>query len=172
MDSSLGFGSTDGDLSRFRTRFRSGSVAEPLNLADTGNSPVHSSIGTPSSDTKSDSDRLAAYGFRFSFIPLDGVLLTFPSRYSFTIGRQEYLALECGHPRFPRDSSCPVVLKTALQEVASLSPTGLSPSLAALPRVVRLEMRFVTSRETPQFPPVPLPTRPTHRPADHSASDV
>jgi hypothetical protein len=29
----------------------------------------------------------------------------------FTIGRQEYLALECGHPGFPQDSTCPVVLK-------------------------------------------------------------
>ena len=40
-----------------------------------------------------------------------GVLFTIPSRYSFTIGRQEYLALERGRPSFPRDSTCPAVLK-------------------------------------------------------------
>jgi hypothetical protein len=31
------------------------------------------------------------------------VLFTFPSRYSFTIGRQEYLALDGGPPRFPHE---------------------------------------------------------------------
>jgi hypothetical protein len=44
------------------------------------------------------------------------VLFTFPSRYLFTIGHQEYLALESGLPRFPRDFSCPVVLKNTGQE--------------------------------------------------------
>ena len=32
------------------------------------------------------SDRLQAHGFRNYFTPLVGVLFTFPSRYSFTIG--------------------------------------------------------------------------------------
>jgi hypothetical protein len=40
-----------------------------------------------------------------------GVLFTFPSRYSFPIGGQEYLALEGGPPCFPQDASCPVVLR-------------------------------------------------------------
>ena len=40
-----------------------------------------------------------------------GVLFTFPSRYWFTIGRKEYLALEGGPPCFPQDSTCPAVLK-------------------------------------------------------------
>ena len=39
------------------------------------------------------------------------MLFTFPSRYSFTIGRQEYLALEGGPPGFPRDYTGPAVLK-------------------------------------------------------------
>ena len=39
------------------------------------------------------------------------MLFTFPSRYLFTIGRQEYLALEGGPPGFPRDSTGPAVLK-------------------------------------------------------------
>ena len=40
-----------------------------------------------------------------------GVLFTFPSRYLFTIGRQKYLALEGGPPRFRQDFTCPVVLR-------------------------------------------------------------
>ena len=39
------------------------------------------------------------------------MLFTFPSRYWFTIGRQEYLALEGGPPSFPRDFTGPAVLK-------------------------------------------------------------
>ena len=44
-------------------------------------------------------------GIRFQVLltPLTGVLFTFPSRYLFTIGRQEYLALGGGPPRFPQD---------------------------------------------------------------------
>jgi hypothetical protein len=34
-------------------------------------------------------------------LPLNGVLFTVPSRYWFPIGRRWYLALGCGHPRFP-----------------------------------------------------------------------
>jgi hypothetical protein len=39
------------------------------------------------------------------------VLFTFPSRYSFPIGGQAYLALEGGPPSFPQDFACPVVLR-------------------------------------------------------------
>src|SRR5690606_36942315 len=54
---------------------------------------------------------LVGVRFQVLFHSPPGVLFTFPSRYSFTIGRQEYLALERGRPRFPRDFTCPVVLK-------------------------------------------------------------
>lgn len=98
-----------------QTRFRSGSGYRSLNLATNGNSPVRSTKSTPSSqvspqEDQSDSDGLSAHGFRFSFTPLNGVLFTFPSRYSFTIGHLGYLALEGGPPCFPPDFSCPVVL--------------------------------------------------------------
>ena len=53
---------------------------------------------------------MSAHGFRISFTPLDGVLFTFPSRYSFTIGHLGYLALEGGPPCFQRDFACPAVL--------------------------------------------------------------
>ena len=39
------------------------------------------------------SDCLYAYGFRFYFTPLSGVLFAFPSRYWFTIGRQGVFSL-------------------------------------------------------------------------------
>src|SRR5690606_23200077 len=51
--------------------------------------------------------------FQALFHSPPGVLFTFPSRYRFTIGRQEYLALERGRPSFPRDFPCPVVLKAS-----------------------------------------------------------
>ena len=40
--------------------------------------------------------------FQVYFTPLTGVLFTFPSRYSFTIGLQEYLALAVSPAGFPR----------------------------------------------------------------------
>ena len=57
--------------------------------------------------------------FQFLFHSPPGVLFTFPSRYLFTIGHQEYLALEGGPPSFPRGSSCPVVLRLS----AKATPT-------------------------------------------------
>ncbi len=39
------------------------------------------------------SDCLYAYGFRFYFTPLTGVLFAFPSRYWFTIGQQGVFSL-------------------------------------------------------------------------------
>jgi hypothetical protein len=54
---------------------------------------------------------LAGAGFQGLFHPPLGVLFTFPSRYSFPIGRQRYCALEGGPPRFPPDFACPVVLR-------------------------------------------------------------
>src|SRR5262245_50419535 len=59
----------------------------------------HQATGKPATP----SDCLCARGFRYCFTPLIGVLFTFPSRYSFTIGRQEYLALDGGPPSFPHE---------------------------------------------------------------------
>jgi hypothetical protein len=109
MDSSPGFGSTLDDLAPFRTRVRSGSACRWLNLATQNHSSAHSTKGTPSPPCGG-SDRPEADGFRISFTPLDGVLFTVPSRYWFTIGRLQYLALGRGRPCFPPDVSCPAVL--------------------------------------------------------------
>jgi hypothetical protein len=111
MGSSPGFGSFLRDCSPFRTRFPSGSGCRCLSLATPKYSSAHSTKGTPSplGNPKS-SDRLEAHGFRIYFTPLVGVLFTIPSRYWFTIGRLQYLALGRGRPCFPPDVSCPAVL--------------------------------------------------------------
>ena len=44
-----------------------------------------------------------------------GVLFTFPSRYWYAIGDQEYLALEGGPPDFPQGFTCPMVLRICLR---------------------------------------------------------
>ena len=81
----------------------------PLNLAEKNNSPVHSSIGTPSHlHRASTACRHTVSGS-----------LSLPSRGSFhrsltvlcAIGPYQYFALEGGPPCFPQGSSCPVVLR-------------------------------------------------------------
>ena len=69
--------------------------------------------------------------FQVLFHSPPGVLFTFPSRYWFTIGHQEYLALEGGPPEFPQGFSCPVVLGN-IPGVHTFSHTGLLPSMAVL----------------------------------------
>jgi hypothetical protein len=73
-----------------KTRFRYGSGYKPLNLATEINSPDHSpkgtSSGVPEDDPKVINPGIALrllVGTRFQvlFIPLKGVLFTFPSRY-------------------------------------------------------------------------------------------
>src|SRR5712692_11645051 len=113
MDSSPGFGSTPCDSKRpVQTRFRCGSRPPALNLATRSNSPAHSSIGTPLVPRQVGKPSTACrHTVSGSFHSPSGVLFTFPSRYWYTIGRQEYLALEGGPPSFPRDFTCPAVLK-------------------------------------------------------------
>jgi hypothetical protein len=54
--------------------------------------------------------------------------------------------LRDGPRRFPRDFSCPAVLRYLPKETARVSPTGLSPSVARHSRPVRLPCCFVTLR--------------------------
>jgi hypothetical protein len=82
-------------------------------------------------------------GFQVLFHSPPGVLFTFPSRYWFAIGGQEYLALEGGPPRFPQGFSCPGVLGK-LSPAGPASATGLSPALAALSSALRVQDRFLT----------------------------
>ena len=101
MASSSRFGSHSiPQLRAIHTRFRSASEGIPLRRRNTMHSPAHSSIGT-----RSPLARLPLFvGIRFQiyFTVLTGLLFTFPSRYSFTIGLLEYLALGVSAPRFIR----------------------------------------------------------------------
>ena len=49
------------------------------------------------------SDRLQAYGFRYYFTLLLGVLFTFPSRYLYTIGHQRVFSLGGWFLQIPTD---------------------------------------------------------------------
>jgi hypothetical protein len=72
----------------FQTRFRSASTSR-LKLARYTNSRTHYTKGTPSPTPRRAGLRLlVGVRFQVSFTPLVGVLFTFPSRYSCTIGRQ------------------------------------------------------------------------------------
>ena len=81
-------------------RFHYASVGLPLRQRTKVHSPAHSSIGTPSQ--LAPLRLLVDVWFQIYFTPLSGVLFTFPSRYLFTIGLQEYLALGVSAPRFIR----------------------------------------------------------------------
>ena len=82
---------------------------------------------------------------RIALLPLVGtgfqILFHSPSRGSFhrsltvlfAIGDLSYLALDDGAPRFRQGVSDPIVLGKSLEPI-NLTPTGLSPSLAGLPR--------------------------------------
>jgi hypothetical protein len=77
--------------------------------------------------------RLVDIRFQSLFTPLAGVLFTFPSRYWFTIGHQVVLSLGRWSSRIPTG----FLVSRRTQEPARLAPvslTGLSPSLADLPR--------------------------------------
>ena len=58
--------------------------------------------------------------FQDLFHSPSGVLLTFPSRYLFSIDRTIYLALEGGPPGFRQGFTCPVLLDNTDDKVASL----------------------------------------------------
>src|SRR4029079_16039529 len=81
--------------------------------------------------------------FQVLFHSPPGVLFTFTSRYWFTIGGKEGLALGGGPPEFPQGFSCPAVLGRGTGANA-LFPTGLSPSLAGLSSPLRVARWFLT----------------------------
>ncbi len=101
MASSSRFGSYH--CPKFRAihaRFHCASAGFPLRQRTKVHSPAHSSIGTPSQ--LAPLRLLVNVWFQVYFTPLSGVLFTFPSRYLFTIGLQEYLALPVSAGRFIR----------------------------------------------------------------------
>ena len=119
-------------IALFRLAFASAPQLPLLNLATDRNSSAHSSIGTPSPG-QAGLRLLVGTRFQELFHSPSGVLFTFPSRYWFTIGLQEYLALGSGLPGFPRNSSWSVVLRIRT-EAGAISLTGLSPPVAGRSR--------------------------------------
>ena len=88
-------------------------------------------------------------GFQVLFHSPPGVLFTFPSQYSALSVTKEYLALRGGPRSFPQGFSCLVVLWILLC-FSSVSPTGLSPSLAGLSRTVPLQSEVINAVRTPE----------------------
>ena len=84
--------------------------------------------------------------FQDLFHSPSGVLLTFPSRYLFTIDRKIYLALEGGPSRFNQGFTCPDLLDNIDDKVRKTWYTGLSPSLASLSRLFYSHYEFLTLR--------------------------
>ena len=94
--------------------------------------------------------------FQDLFHSPSGVLLTFPSRYLFTIDRKIYLALEGGPSGFNQGFTCPDLLdnddpKTIWNQLTPIDDkvrktwyTGLSPSLASLSKLFYSHYEFLT----------------------------
>ena len=78
-----------------------------------------------------------AHGFRDSFTPLEGVLFTFPSRYSFAIGLTGVFSLAGWSRRIRAGLHVPRVTQDA-NRPRRASRTGLSPSMVGLSRRVPL----------------------------------
>src|SRR3989304_5886026 len=89
---------------------------------------------------------LVSTRFQVLFHSPSGVLFTFPSRYSFTIGRQGVLSLAEWSPRVPTGFPVPGRTQEPIQEGHTLSPTGLVTPCGATFQSLRLTHDFVTSR--------------------------
>ncbi len=160
MGSSPGFGSAACHHRPFRLAFAPAPGLHPVNPATRNNSPAHSSISTrsPRSRGALTACRRTVSG---SFHPPPGVLFTFPSRYSFTIGRQEYLALEGGPPSFPRDCTGPAVLKRRPRRGARFAYGAVTRSG---PGFHRVRLRAPATARRSWAAPAGLPTPPPQRP--------
>ena len=126
----------------------------------TSNSPDHNAKGTQSEGPKSLLLPLVGTRFQVLFHSPSGVLFTFPSRYCFTIGHGRVFSLGGWSPQIP--TGFLVSRRTQVPELiprASLSPTGLSPSVADRSRSLPLDrsMGRATAPSGPYNPEVHAP---------------
>ena len=129
-----GFGSTPTYDSRpYQTRFRSGSGPEGLNLHVSSNSPDHNAKGTRSGRPKATLPPLVGTRFQDLFHSPPGVLFTFPSRYSCTIGHRGVFRLGGWSPRLRAEFHVLRATRDTTRGRTRLV-TGLSPSLAGRSR--------------------------------------
>ena len=82
--------------------------------------------------------------FQDLFHSPSGVLLTFPSRYLFSIDRKIYLALGGGPPGFSQGFTCPDLLDNTNDKVCNTWHTRLSLSLAWLSSHFCSPCKFLT----------------------------
>ena len=135
MDSSPSFASAASNYVRpVRTRFPFGSGYNPLTWLDTTTRRLIIQKARRRPERINGLRQFVNVWFQVYFTPLHGVLFTFPSRYWFTIGHQQYLALGDGPPGFRRGCTCPVVLRNSTRG-KWFSLTGLSPSMERLSRL-------------------------------------
>ena len=87
---------------------------------------------------------LVGIWFQVLFRSPPGVLFTFPSRYWFTIGRQEVFSLGRRSSQIPTGFHVSRGTRVPDKGAATLSPTGLSPSVVGFPKTIRLAQQFVT----------------------------
>jgi hypothetical protein len=151
-----------------QTRFRYGSPTR-VNLATHHNSQAHSSKGTQSHHTQTESVQ-APTACRHTVSgtisrPLTGALFTFPSRYSFTIGHQEVFRLTRWSWQIHTGFLGPRATREHSTTVGMISPTRLSRSTAPLPRGFDYHTDLSLPEETVVSPrKVPQPrTRNAHR---------
>ena len=124
-----------------------------LSLAAQRNSQVYSTKDTPQASCAR--DILPVHGFRFCFTPLAGVLFAFPSRYFCTIGSSLVFSLGSWSTRIRTGFLVPRPTQVPHHGVRLISPTGLSPSLAALSGAFRYEPVFFLHGSSPCGPTTP-----------------
>ena len=139
----FGFGSAPTDsFALFRLAFAPAPTLNVLASPARSNSPDHNAKGTQSPHehpkTLTRLPPLVGTRFQVLFHSPPGVLFTFPSRYSCTIGRDQSLALEGGPPGFRQGFSDPALLGYHDHPHDCTSPTGLSPRTVGRSRPLRL----------------------------------
>eukprot|EP00829_Urostomides_striatus_P013587 TRINITY_DN3796_c0_g6_i1.p1 TRINITY_DN3796_c0_g6~~TRINITY_DN3796_c0_g6_i1.p1 ORF type:complete len:217 (+),score=-99.50 TRINITY_DN3796_c0_g6_i1:3-653(+) len=121
----------------FHARFPYGLVAQPLNLAAGGNSPVHYAKGTqsPLPLRAQGYYHLQIHGFRYFSFPQKGFFSSF-SRLTCSLSvMMQCLALESGLPCFTRSSTSTALLWQADRNGGLTGThTGLSPAVVGLSR--------------------------------------
>ena len=110
-----------------QTRFRFGSGPEGLNLHVRSNSPDHNAKGTRSG--LAPLPPLVGTRFQDLFHSPPGVLFTFPSRYSCTIGHRGVFRVGGWSPRLRAGLHVPRATRDTTRG-RTQPVTGLSPSLA------------------------------------------
>jgi hypothetical protein len=124
-----GFGSTPTYMRPIQTRFRFGSGPEGLNPHVSSNSPDHNAKGTQSDRPKAILLPLVGTWFQDLFHSPPGVLFTFPSRYSCTIGHRGVFRLGGWSPQIRAEFHVVRATRDTTRGRARIV-TGLSPSLA------------------------------------------